>query len=201
MPIIIAMDIVGFWRYRNEWSWPVVNRLLPSAIIGLLCGALLFQYIDIDALTALVGLMALFLALSFAWRRFLPAATILWRAPLIHIAGFICGVAGVTAHAGGPAIKGYLLSQNMDKTGFVGTNTLFFLFLNAIKGGTYAAMSLYSVDSLKISLMLSPFLALGVLIGFRLHKFVRQSAFMIIAHLLLGLVGLRLVGPFVSGLL
>lgn len=193
MPLLILMDLANCWRYWRSWSRPVVLALLPSALLGLLCGAAMFQVADSSVLKAMVGTMALYTTGRFFLGYAVAKKAKQWSYPLISVAGFICGFAGIVAHAGGPAIKGYLLSLNMEKSMFVGTNSMFFLFLNFVKGGIYGALSQYSTQSLMLSLQLVPFLVLGVFLGFRFHKMVSQSVFMNLAYGLLGLAGLRLI--------
>ncbi|MEM8572005.1 MAG: sulfite exporter TauE/SafE family protein [Pseudomonadota bacterium] len=193
MPLLILMDFANGWRYWKSWSRPVVMALLPGAFLGLAAGAALFNVFDGVVLKALIGLMAVFMAAQFFLGGAKNGEQKIWRRPFIILAGFVSGFAGIVAHAGGPAVKGYLLSQNMDKTTFVGTNSMFFLFLNLVKGVIYGAMSQYTAETLQISLMLIPFLVLGVFLGFRLHKLISQRVFQILAFSLLGLAGVRLL--------
>ncbi len=193
MPLLIIMDVANCWRYRRSWSRSVVMALLPGAFLGLFVGAMMFQYVDATVLKAFIGTMALFMATRYFFQSVRLDQRVSWSAPFVVAAGFICGFAGIIAHAGGPAIKGYLLSQNMEKSMFVGTNSMFFLFLNFVKGGIYGALSQYTLESLQLSLVLLPFLVAGVWLGFHLHKLVSQQLFMNVAYSLLALAGMRLL--------
>ncbi len=191
-PVLILIDIANCWKYNKCWSRETVMALVPGALLGLICGAMVFQWIPPDALKAGIGLMALALAARYFLRRSAAAASH-WPRPLVFGAGFVSGFAGIIAHAGGPAMKGYLLSRNLKKSALVGTNSVFFLLMNISKGIIYASLGQFSYESAQISLLMLPFLALGVWLGFRLHALISQQTFMRIAYSLLGFAGLRLL--------
>lgn len=193
MPILLGMDIIIVWHYRRNWSARVVRMLLPGALIGLALGALTFRHVD----TALIRFAVGVLALSFVAQYLLTVRRDNAGSPhhdgFVLALGAISGFASFIAHAGGPPVKGYLLRQRLDKSTFVGTNTIFFFMLNFIKTVAYGALGHYTPGSLGLSLALSPLLLLGVFLGFRLHGIVDQSRFTALVHVLLALAGVRLL--------
>lgn len=193
MPILLAMDILIVARYRKSWSKRVLLTLLPGALIGLIIGAALFRLMDAATIKLAIGC----LALVFVGEYLLRSRTAQERRPqpavLGSIFGALSGFASFVAHAGGPPVKGYLLSQGLDKTVFVGTNTLFFFTLNAIKTFAYGALGSLSASSLQVSLIVAPFLFVGVFIGTRLHGLIDQKTFISIVYGFLALTGLKLI--------
>lgn len=193
MPILLAMDIIIVWQYRARWNRKVVLMLLPGALLGLAVGAVTFQAMNADVIRFLVGLLAMFFVAHYVLRlRQLntPGGT---PAPVVFTLGAVSGFASFVAHAGGPPVKGFLLRQNLEKSVFVGTNTMFFFSMNAIKSVAYGAMGQLTADSLKISLLLSPVLVLGIGLGLLLHRFIDQVMFTKIVYGFLFLTGLKLL--------
>ena len=200
MPILLAMDCANIWKYRAAWSAPVVASLMPGALCGIALGALTFQWINPGILKMAIGTMALFFVAQFAWARFahsrLPRGGDGVRpvSPFVVFSlGTLSGFASFIAHAGGPPVKGYLLGRQMEKSAFVGTNSMFFFAVNLIKTVSYAALAQFSPETLQASVLLSPFLVLGVLLGFWMHRGISQEAFVKVAYLFLAAAGVKLI--------
>lgn len=201
MPILLAMDVLIVARYRKTWSRAVVLALLPGALVGLVVGGFSFGYMNADAVRFLIGSLALFFVLQFLMQRSQAAtfrSTPRW---LVWLLGAVSGFASYVAHAGGPPVKGYLLKQSLEKSTFVGTNTIYFFLLNALKTIAYGSTGTLSVESLIVSLYLAPVLLLGIFIGTYLHSRVDQSLFVKIVYGFLALTAIRLLSGSVPNLL
>lgn len=199
MPILLMIDCANIWKYRGSWSGQVVSSLLPGALLGLVLGALTFQWMNASSLKLAVGAMALLFAAQYAMCRTGGAARRETGFVTIFSLGTVSGFASFVAHAGGPPVKGYLLRQNMDKSEFVGTNAIFFFALNFLKAFTYLGMGQFTAETLYISASLIPILIVGVFLGFRLHGMVNQRAFTSIAYLLLAIAGVKLLWDGFAG--
>ncbi len=193
MPILLAMDLIIVWTYRARWNQAVVAMLLPGAAAGLFIGAMTFQWMSADTVRFAIGVLALLFVAQFAIGQLRGAAAEGTGAGTVFALGAVSGFASFVAHAGGPPVKGILLRQQMDKSTFVGTNTMFFFTLNAVKTGAYAAMGHFSADSLAVSLTLSPVLFLGIGLGLVLHRFISAQVFTRLVYGFLLLAGLKLL--------
>ena len=193
MPILLAMDLLIFWRYRANWDRTIIFGLLPAALIGLVLGSLSFNYMDANTVRFLVGLLAAFFVLQFLASRRSTSSHRQTPRPVVFALGALSGFSSFIAHAGGPPVKGYLLRQRLEKSWFVGTNTVFFFTLNFLKTIAYGAYGTLSVTSLQISALLSPILLLGVFLGFRLHTVVDQMVFTKVVYGFLALTAFKLL--------
>lgn len=201
MPILLAMDLLIVWRYRLTWDRRIILGLLPAALFGLGLGSVSFQYMDANTVKFLVGLLAAFFVLQFLLLRHRGQPLGHTPRPVVFALGALSGFSSFIAHAGGPPVKGYLLQQRLEKSWFVGTNTMFFFTLNFLKTIAYGALGTLSTSSLKISAILSPILLLGVFLGFRLHKVVDQNIFVKVVYVFLALTALKLPNDSVSAFL
>lgn len=193
MPILLAMDCANIWKYRAAWSAPVVASLLPGALCGIALGAVSFQWMNPAVLKMFIGVMAILFVAQFALKGAKRSGQQRVSPRIVFGLGALSGFASFVAHAGGPPVKGYLLNRDMEKSEFVGTNSVFFFAVNLVKTISYAALMQFSLETLKISALLSPFVVLGVLLGFLMHRRVSQGAFTKIAYVFLALAGVKLV--------
>ncbi|MGB0696103.1 MAG: sulfite exporter TauE/SafE family protein [Rhodospirillaceae bacterium] len=213
LPILVVMDILIIWRYRKSWSMAVILPMMPGALLGLAIGAATFEWAEPDAIRIAVGVMAVAMAARWLLARrhaaqspaeaetqppLTPAPKQTGRGSLFAL-GALSAYASYIAHAGGPPVKGYFLRQRLEKSAFVGTNGMFFFFLNGLKLVSYTALGQITLETAKVSALLSPALIIGVLIGFALHSRIPQQAFSAIVYSLLGVVGLKLLWDGVIG--
>lgn len=193
MPILFAMDVIIVIRYRRNWNRSVVLALLPGALLGLLLGAVSFGALNADLVRFVIGLFALVFVLQFLLQGRKRGNTHRASRLVVWALGATSGFASYIAHAGGPPVKGYLLAQNMPKTEFVGTNTIFFFVLNGLKTIAYGSTGTLDLDTLYISLSIAPCLLIGVGLGIWLHEKVEQRLFVGIVYGFLALTALRLL--------
>lgn len=201
LPILVAMDVANVWRYRNDWVRRAVYLLVPGAIFGIGIGAATFHLFNPAMLKIGIGLLALWFFANFLWQRQKPTAPRAFNRFTITLAGLASGFTSFIAHAGGPPVKGYLLSQNYEKSQFVGTNGVFFFLVNSLKVVPYFYLGQFTAESLQISLALAPFVPVGIFIGFHLHKIISQSVFTNIAYGFLLLSGVKLLWDGIAGVL
>ena len=193
MPILLAMDLLIVWRYRATWDSRIILGLMPAAFVGLGLGSISFHYMDANMVRFLVGLLAAFFVVQFMVTCRGELSHQRTSRPVAFALGTLSGFASFIAHAGGPPVKGYLLRQQLEKSWFVGTNTVFFFTLNFLKTIAYGAFGTLSVTSLQISAFLSPILLLSVFLGFRLHTVVDQRVFVKIVYGFLALTAMKLL--------
>lgn len=193
MPILLAMDVLIVWRYRNTWERKVLFALLPAAIVGLLLGGLTFEHMNADTVRLMIGLLAAFFVIQYLVSQSRQQDAKPMAKPIVWLLGMISGFSSFIAHAGGPPIKGYLLQQKLEKSWFVGTNTVFFFTLNLLKTFAYGASGTLSMASLQTSALLSPFLLVGIAIGVRLHGAIDQKLFVKIVYSFLAIAAIQLL--------
>ncbi|GFE48421.1 UPF0721 transmembrane protein [Roseobacter cerasinus] len=193
MPVLLAMDLIIVWQYRHRWNRAVVRMLLPGAGAGLILGAISFHWMSADLIRFAVGVLALVFVAQFLLAQTRGRGVGASSGATILALGALSGFASFVAHAGGPPVKGILLRQNMQKSVFVGTNTMFFFAMNAIKTVSYAGMGQFSTESLQVSLLLAPMLVVGIGLGLILHRVIAQTIFTRLVYGFLFLAGVKLL--------
>jgi uncharacterized membrane protein YfcA len=201
LPLLLAMDLVGLWAYRNKWDGANMRIMLPGAMVGMVLGYLSFRYLDEHWIRLLVGAIAIGFVLN-VWLR--PSVAGKAAGPSWAGGSFWSGLSGLTsfvANAGGPPLSVYLLPQRLDKTLFVGTTVLYFAALNYTKIIPYWWLGQFTDENLMTALVLLPLAPIGMGLGMWLHTRVRDAAFYRWVNILLLLSGLKLVWDGIAGLI
>lgn len=197
LPILLVADALTVYHYRKEVSVPHLRASLPSALVGIVAGSLMFAFFrDNERVLEIgVGVIALAFVLYQALRARLVRAlegrtpSMLWGVPL----GALSGFTSTLAHVGGPPFVIFLLPHRLSRRLFVGTNGVFFFVVNLVKLVPYALLALLTIGNLSTTLVLLPLAYLGVRLGRFLNARVSERAFAGIVYLLLTLTGVQLL--------
>ncbi len=195
LPMLIFADCFAVRSFRQHARWSEIRRVLPPALIGVVGGAAVMQFLNgsnprVDTLfKRVVGGIVLALTLLQYIRVLRPG----WFASEADAAGSggrlhgwaMGGLAGLTtmlANAAGPIMALYLLAIGLPKLELVGTSAWIFLILNLCKIPFNYHFGLITADTLRLNLVLLPAVVAGVFAGRWLLRVVPQSGFQ---HLLL----------------
>lgn len=195
LPILCVMDLTGVKVWLRRWDHALMARLLPGAVLGIVVGALTFQFVNDTFMKLLIGLLALVFSLNH-WLsgRFKPGSRSL-RLPEYASATLWSGLSGYTsfvAHAGSPPIMIYILPKKLDKGTLVGTITIYFAVVNYVKLIPYALLGQLDTENMLTSLALAPVAVTGVKLGVWLHDRVDGRVFAQLMYVFLFFAGLKL---------
>ena len=114
--------------------------------------------------------------------------------------GGICStIAGFTSfcvHAGGTPTSIYLLPLRMEKENYVGTRVIFFTFVNLIKLPFYLHLSMINFETLIHSILLLPLTLIGIFIGYRILKIIKEELFYNTIYILILFSSIKLIIDF-----
>ncbi len=195
LPILCVMDITGVRVWLHKWDRAYMAKLLPSAIVGIVVGALTFQFVNEEFMKMLIGLLALIFSLNYWLKGRVKIKPSGLRLPDGVSASFWSGVSGYTsfvAHAGGPPLMIYILPKNLDKSVMVGTITIYFAVVNYVKLIPYALLGQLDTENLLTALVLAPVAVVGVKLGAWMHDRVDARAFNRLMYVFLFFTGLKL---------
>lgn len=129
LPVLCFMDLVGVRVYYGKWDKENLKIMIPGAMLGIAIGTLTFDMLTENAIRILIGGIAVAFPLN-AWFGFGARQQPAGRSAIKGT--FWSGVSGLTsflAHAGGPPAMVYMLPQRLDKTTYVATISVFFMFV------------------------------------------------------------------------
>jgi len=179
LPLLLVGDVCAIIIYRRVVVWPVFFRLLPPTIAGVVLGYFAFGYISAEAFGPLIGWIVMALIVVQIVRDTL--GTRLDHLFHSHAFGMAMGVlAGVTtmiANAAGPVANLYFLSIRLTKMNLIGTSAWFFFAVNCSKVPFSARLGLINSESLHLTLMLAPFVLIGLACGKWIAAIMPQKIF------------------------
>lgn len=195
LPLMICGDVLGVHFYRRHANWPDLAKLLPTTLVGIVCGWWIMPKIPDAAFAGFLGWFILgLMALTALQRRFPGLLKAVMHHPVLGLlAGWSTGVATMLANAAGAITAFYFLTRQMDKMTFVGTAAWFYLVVNLSKVPFSAQLGLINRHSLMFDLMLVPAVFLGGVAGRLLLRRVPQHLFEWITIALAAAAALRLI--------
>jgi uncharacterized membrane protein YfcA len=192
LPLLTVGDLFGLAALIRERDRALLRVLLPSGLVGIVLGFLLFGVLSSQAMAGFVGAMTLaFLAQRLLFR---PGEQTRIPARWVGVlAGLVSGLTSFAAHAGGPPISFYLLPMRLAPTVFAATGAVYFAAINLSKWLPYAWLGLIDWTNMSTSLALAPVAALGVWIGVYLLRRIPTVWFYRLVSLGLLVTGLKLL--------
>lgn len=199
LPVLIVQDMISIYVYRREWDPSNLKIMLPGAMIGMGGAWLLASHISDNTVRITIGLIGIaFVANTWLQRanveprRMGPVGGVFW--------GAVSGFTSFMTQAGGPPYQVYVLPQRLPKMVFVGTTTIFFAVVNALKIIPYFALGQFHANNLATSAALLP-VAIGAnFAGIWLVKHTPTGLFYKIAYTLLLAISLSLLWQGCSAL-
>ena len=187
LPMLIFADCFAVRSFRQHTQWDEIRRVLPSALLGVVAGAVVLDLFNAPGQATdvlfkrVVGGIVLALTLLQSWRSLRPGADAAEARVHGQLYGWtMSGLAGVTtmlANAAGPVMSLYLLAVGLPKMELVGTSAWIFLILNVCKLPFNYHLGLINADSLRLNLFLLPGVVAGVLGGRWLLHRIPQKGF------------------------
>lgn len=175
LPLLLLTDIANIGMYWGMWDMTAGLWLLPGGVVGTFMATRALVRLPDYWVKKTLGILALTfapmqLAQMLIFPEWAPGALELgWSSALIGlVVGFAVGVFSTIGHVGGIVSTIYFLAvlpkENMN-TALVGTTTILFFCLNALKIGTYGRAGLMTREAMRLIPRMLPTLALGLLAG------------------------------------
>ena len=193
--ILILADLFAIVYHRRNAKWRHVLRLLPAAFAGIVAGYFGLKVVNDQQLKPIIGGIVLVMLGVNYWRTKSKGTDAPVPAQGWFAAG-LCFMAGVTtmmANAAGPIMIIYLLAMRLPKIEFVGTGAWFFFVVNWLKVPFSANLELMTTESVKLDLMMVPFIAVGAVLGIFFLKRIPQKAFTAIVQILAAAAAIKLL--------
>jgi uncharacterized protein len=202
LPILLMQDAISLWAFRKQWDAWNLKVLLPGAVVGIGVAWALAAYVSDGVVKLLIGIIACVFVLNqwFGLAKKAAEATkpstfsgLFW--------GAMSGFTSTLAHAGSPPMNIHVLPQKLPKMVFIGTFTIYFAAVNAIKVVPFFFLGEFTQQALLIALVLMPLAIATNLAGIWLVKRVPEELFYKIAYVLMFLVSLELIRSGASAVL
>lgn len=176
VPLLILADIFAVVYYNRHTQWKYIIRFLPWIIVGILIGV--FIGIDLEENTFKICMAVIILGsvvMMYWWdRKDSKTVPSHWG-----FAGFIGILAGITTMIGnlaGAFSNIFFLAMRLPKNEFIGTAAWLFLIINVIKLPFHIwSWGTITPETLIINLKLVPGILIGLFVGVRLVKIIKEG--------------------------
>ena len=194
LPILLMQDAISLWAFRKEWDAWNLKVLLPGAVAGIGIAWALAAYVSDAWVKLIIGVIA-FVFVMNQWFGLAKKAAEATRPSVFSgiFWGTASGFTSTLAHAGSPPMNIHVLPQKLPKMVFIGTFTIYFAAVNAIKVVPFFFLGEFTSRVLLIALALMPLAIATNLAGIWLARRVPEQLFYQIAYFLMFLVSLALI--------
>ncbi len=200
LPVLITQDAISVWWYRKDFDPWNLKVLLPGALVGMGLAWLFAAHVSDAMLRITVGTIGISFVIYSLFAR-IPAEGRKASAPSGVFWGGVSGFTSFLSQAGGPPYQVHVLPQRLPKLTLVGTTTIYFAIVNALKIGPYFALGQFSTVNVATSLMLLPIAVAANALGIWLVRVTPVETFYRIAYALVFCVSSLLLVQGVAGLL
>lgn len=179
-----------FWKW---WDWKYIKLMLPASILGVIMGTALLVWLEPGLLKKILGVITLIAVVYKLLSERLKALEYQPRDWHGYLAGWGSGFTSALANTGGPPVTAYLLLQKIGPRRFVGTQALFFMFINWAKVPGYAAAGAFNIELVSVAWPALALIPLMIWVSKRVIHRVNARAFDIVLTGLLFYAGISLL--------
>lgn len=176
VPLLVAGDIFAVVYYNRHTRWSYIFRFLPWMLLGILIGVLIGNDLPDTTFKITMAVIILGSVIMMYWwdRRKSKVVPTHWL-----FAGFIGTIAGITTMIGnlaGAFSNIYFLAMRIPKNEFIGTAAWLFLIINVFKLPFHIwVWGTITPETLLINLKLLPGVLIGIVVGIKLVKIIREA--------------------------
>ncbi|MDC0598256.1 sulfite exporter TauE/SafE family protein [Gammaproteobacteria bacterium] len=195
---LLVGDIVAVSLYWRLAHWPELKKMVLPVLFGVGSGGVMLYYLDNESLGLTIGLVVLFLV---SLEPFRPRLTE-WAFTHPHSArtssGILAGIATTIGNAAGPILSLYFLLLKLDKKAFIGTGSIFFLFVNISKVPIFMSQGIFKLAYVPSILLTAPLVFAGAIGGRKFLEWIPQYWFNRVILFFTAIAGLWLVLRYFS---
>jgi uncharacterized membrane protein YfcA len=195
LPMLIVGDIMAVIYYRRHANWPLLIKLIPPAIVGIVIGWFLMGRLEDAGLRVIIGLVVLFFLLFNVLRdrgvikeERIPEGWA-FAVPICVVAGIIT----MMMNAAGPLMLVYFLSLRLEKNRFIGTMAWYFLVLNVLKVPLSVNLGYITPESFLFNMKLAPAILVGGLIGVNVVKHLSNKKYQVWVQIIAAIGACRML--------
>jgi hypothetical protein len=189
---LVAMTLESFLllRYRTALNLKAILPLMAASAVGIPIGLIAFKYVDEEVFLTLLGVVLAGYGLYGLFKFRLPELhSRLWA----YGAGFLAGVLSGAYNTGGPPVVVYADCKRWSPSVFKSNLQGLFLFNDVFVITGHALSQNFTPLVWKTYLWALPAIALGILAGTSLDRYLNPESFRKVVLVLLVVMGIRLI--------
>lgn len=151
--------------------------MIVPVVVGIVAGGFLLNNLDNERLGLAIGVMVLLLVLMEPVRPQLTRLAMAHPRAARNTSGALAGLATTIGNASGPILSIYFLLLNLDKRAFIGTGSIFFLFVNVAKLPIFMSQDIFHMQYAASIALTAPLVYVGAIGGKKFLEWIPQSWF------------------------
>lgn len=185
-----TLESILFLRYRDALNFQAVWRLFATAMVGIPLGILGARLINERIVFTVLGLVLIAYPL---YTLFTPKLPMVREGKITFGVGLVAGLLGGAYNTSGPPVIIYANSRGWSPQEFKANLQSFFLLNDAATITSHLLSGNVTAFVWQNYLLILPALAVGILAGFFLERFLNPQLFRRLVLVLLIVLGLRMV--------
>ena len=196
---LLVGDMVAVTLYWRLAHWQELKKMMLPVLAGVILGGILLAFLNNENLGLTLGVVVLVLVSLEPLRPRLTQWALEHPGSVRSGSGLLAGIATTIGNAAGPILSLYFLLLKLDKKAFVGTGSIFFLFVNVAKIPIFLGQGIFHMQYLGSVALTAPLVLLGALGGKKFLEWISQQWFNRIVLSLTALAGFWLVVRYFTG--
>lgn len=195
LPMLIMGDIFALYYYNRHANLKDIKKLLPSALVGIILGAVVGNFINDTQFKLFIAISVL---LCLALLIYIERKGDNFKIPkgmwFYSFIGVVAGFTSMIGNAAGPIFSVYLLAMGFKKENFLGTTAWFFFIINLSKLPLQMIFwNNITVKSVMLDFTMLPAIALGAFLGVVIIKRIKEKPFRVLIIVMTAFAAIRLL--------
>lgn len=186
----LPSNIMISYKERKSVDWKVCLPLAGLVLLGDIPGILMLKNTDTQVIKEIFGFVIIAIGLEMLFREYMGSAK---KSQILLIvigvlSGILCGLYGI-----GALLAAYMGRVTDNSSAFKGNLCIVFLIDNLFRLVMYSVTGIITVDTLKQSVILIPFMGLGLYLGMKGSSFLDEKKIKKLVIIMLILSGISLI--------
>ncbi|MEB8328325.1 sulfite exporter TauE/SafE family protein [Flavobacteriaceae bacterium KMM 6897] len=176
VPLLVVGDIYAVIHYHKHTQWRYIIRLLPWMIIGVVIGVFIGK--DLPPKLFKIGMAVIIIGsvLMMYWWDQKKSKTVPSHWAFGGFIGILAGFTTMIGNLAGAFSNIFFLAMRLPKNEFIGTAAWLFFIVNLFKLPIHIFVwETITLETLSINLKLLPGILLGLFVGIRLVKIIKDE--------------------------
>lgn len=195
LPMLLVGDFFAVYYYKRHAEWSKIKKLLPWALVGIILGVVIGNYINDKQFKSIIAVSILICLFILIYMEKKGDDLKLPKGAWFYIVtGVASGFTSMIGNAAGPIFTIYLLANGFKKNHFMGTNSWFFLLINLTK--LPFQIFFWHNITMKTTVLAAgmiPAVTIGAFLGIAVIKRLNEKPFRYIIILMTAIAAVRLL--------
>ena len=186
----LPSNIMISYKERKSVDWKVCIPLAGLVLLGDIPGILMLKNTDTQVIKGIFGFVIIAIGLEMLFREYMGSAkkSQILLSVIGVLSGILCGLYGI-----GALLAAYMGRVTDNSSAFKGNLCIVFLIDNLFRLVMYSVTGIITVDTLKQSVILIPFMGLCLYLGMKGSSFLDEKKIKKLVIIMLILSGISLI--------